>query len=170
LVPLIVQIVAVVAAGFLGQRLIARSGVRMPLPRAVAVAVVLTLAVGATSTGRETWKSLDEQRERWRTNTPYPAKSECAISLGVDPYYAGWLIGRMPSNARYWMPPGPGRGYAPDVCLRMLLLPRLQETRLEDAQFAVLWGGIPRNTIPDLERRGGRVERYTRDRYLVRMP
>lgn len=170
MVPLIVQIVAVLAAGFLGQRLLARSGVRLPFQRAVAVAVCLTLTVGAATTMRETWKFLDEQRARWRTNTPYPAKSECAVSLGVDPFYAGWLIGRMPSNARYWMPSGPGRGYAPDLCLRMLLLPRLQETDLEDAQFAVLWGGIPQETLPDLKRRGGRVYRYTDGRYLVRMP
>jgi hypothetical protein len=165
-----VQIVALVAAALLVQALVARYGVRAPLPRVVAVIVVVTLGVGGVSTMRDTWKSLDDQRERWRTNTHYPAKSECAISLGVDPYYAGWLIARIPKDARYWMPSGPGRGYAPDVCLRMLLLPRLQETRLEDAQFAVVWGGVPSNTMPDLERRGGRVERYNDGRFLVRLP
>lgn len=150
--------------------LLARYGAQMSLPRAAGLLVVVFLGLVAVSTLRETWHSLDDQRERWSDLPPYPAKSECAVSLGVDPFYASWLAARMPEGSRYWMPSGPRRGYAPDVCLRMLLLPRLQEPRIEDADFAVLWDDIPRGTIPDLERRGGQVERHSRGRYLVRLP
>jgi hypothetical protein len=74
---------------------------------------------------------------------------------------------------RYWMPPGPTRGYAPDLCLRMLLIPRVQSKTLDDAKWAVLWGDYDvERTLADLRARGGQVLRYENspDRFLVRLP
>ena len=164
------QIAAVIAVGLLVRALVARTGARLPLPQTVALGALLVLALTAVSTYRETWHQLDLQREAWTDLTQGGAISECAGSLGVDPHYAGWLKARIPEDAAYYQPPGPTRGYAPDICLRMLLLPRTQVERPEETRYVVLWDAFDRSLLDRYRRDGAKVERYTENRWLVTLP
>lgn len=169
MVPLLAQIGAVLAVLLLARALLARAGLQLSAPQAAALAVVFAFTVPAVLSLRESWERLDDQAAAWKNDSPQSGADACVQSLGGDPAYVNWLRERIPENARYWMPSGPGRGYAPDICMRMVLLPRLQEDRIEDAQFAIALQGDQR-LIDDLKRRGARVEIFAPGRELVRLP
>lgn len=167
------QIAAVLAVAVLARALAARAGVALRLPQATALAVVFVFALAAVSSYRESWHLLDLQRTQWKNLTQGPAISECAASQGVDPLYIVWLKERIPERATFFLPPGDERGYAPDICLRMLLLPRVQVEDERGARHVVVWtdrGRVDRGLLEDYRRRGAKVERYTDKRWLVTLP
>ena len=161
------QIAAVIFAALVLRAVLRRAGLTLRLPQATALAALAILAVVAASTYRETWHQLDLQRTQWRTLGPGDAISECSVGLGLDRNFMTWLQARMPDEARYFQPPSPGAGYAPDLCLRMLMLPRVQVEREEDATHVLLWMEFDRKLIGEYRRRGEKVEAYNADRYLV---
>ena len=171
---LIGQTIAILACGLLVRAVLARAGVHLTLPRSTAIGVAVVLALVAVSTFREQWHTLDLQRTQFSKAEPYQAKSECAVSLGADPYFVAWVSSKVPPRERYWMPPGPSRGYAPDICMRMILIPRTETKVLDEAGWAVLWGEYDvKGTLAELRRRGGKVYPYngdSRDRFVVQLP
>lgn len=167
------QIAAVLAVAVLVRALAARAGVPLRLPQATALAVVLVLALAAVSSYRETWHQLDLQRTQWKDLDQAGAISECAGSQGVDPLYVGWLRERIPEGQAFSQPPGPARGYAPDICLRMLLLPRFQVEDERRARYVVVWNErdpVDRSLLDGYRARGAKVERYNDSRWLVTLP
>ena len=171
---LIGQTIAILACGLLVRAALARAGVRLSLPRSTALGVAVVLALVAVSTYREQWHTLDLQRTKFSAAEPYDAKGECAVSLGADPYFVAWVGSKIPPRERYWMPPGPSRGYAPDICMRMILIPRVETKALEEAHWAILWGEYDvQRILAELRGRGGRVYPYngtSRDRFVVQLP
>jgi hypothetical protein len=167
------QIAAVLAVALLVRALAGRAGLTLRMPQATALAAVLVLALAAVSAYRETWHQLDLQRTAWKNNDQGAAISECAGSLGVDPLYVGWLRERIPEGQAFFQPPGPERGFAPDICLRMLLLPRFQVEEERRARYVVVWserGRVDPALLDGYRRRGAKVERYTDARWLVTLP
>lgn len=167
------QVAAVLAVALLARALAARAGVRLGVPQATALAAVLVLALAAVSSYRETWHLLDVQRGQWKDLTQGSAISECAGTLGVDPLFVGWLKERIPERQAFFQPPGPERGFAPDLCLRMLLLPRFQVEEERRARFVVLWNErepVDRRVLDRYRARGAKAERYTDSRWLVTLP
>lgn len=164
------QIAAVLAVALLALALARRAGLRFGIAPAVAIGALFILTSGAVSSYRESWHALDEQRDRWRTLAPASALAECAGSLGVDPDWIKYLQQRIPKGGRYYQPPAPGRGYAPDLCLRMLLLPRTEVESEAEADHVVLWKGTDPKLPGAYRRRGATILTYSPDRILVKLP
>jgi hypothetical protein len=168
LASLIGQTIAVAAGALLIHALLRRHGGTIGVARAAALTVIAVLAVAGVANYRENWEKLRVQRTKWSGLPADAALRECALSTGTDPYFLEWLKARIRENERFYIPLGPD--HANRICMRMLLLPRLQEDRVEDARYAVLLGDTEDDPLPEFRRRGATVERYDRERVLVTLP
>jgi hypothetical protein len=169
LAPLIAQTLGVGLASCLLYVLAARVGASLDPPRAVAVTVVLVLAVLGVAYFRDGWEALAEQRERTEDLSREAARSTCT-QVGVDQHFLNWVAARVPVRERFYMRAHPrliGQG---DICIRFLLLPRLQVSRPEDARYLVFWGRAPEDELAEARRRGAIVETFRRRHLVARVP
>lgn len=168
MVSLIGQMVAVAAAALLVRALLERAGVRMSLPRAGAIAVMLVLSLLAVAHLRESWHALDIQRDRYDHYSRERAGFNCAVNNEANKAL-GWLGSQLPTRSHFYLQiPGflPGNG---ELCLRFVLLPRLQVPKLAQAQYVVFWQSEPPALVQSLRARGATFSTYARyhHRYMV---
>ena len=153
---LVGQLVAVLAAILLLRVLLAQAGLELSLPRSAAIAVLLVLGLLAVGALRNSWHSLDVQREHNAHLTREAARAEC-VAVGVDPTALTGVAARIPPRERYFVRlprPLPNNG---ELCMRFLLLPRLEVARPEQARYLVLWGSARGSVVGELRRAGATV-------------
>jgi hypothetical protein len=116
-----------------------RAGIRVSLPSSAAVTAIVFLTVVSTGALRESWHALDLQRSANDHLTADAARSANCTALGVDPAAVKWASGQMGLRARFYLAPGPALSPGADICLRFLLLPRLQVRAMSDAGYVLFW-------------------------------
>lgn len=158
MVPLGAQVVGVLLAALLVTGLARRAGVRATVPAgAVLTALVFLTVLGAGSL-REGWRDLDRQRADNDHLSADAARQENCVRLGVDPAAVAWVSGRMPQRARFYLAPGSSLNPGADICLRFLLLPRLQVNGVAEADHVLFWNARARSgLLSDLRGRGAPV-------------
>jgi hypothetical protein len=174
---LVAQTLGLAIASGLVYVLVHRGGVRLPVPRAVAVTVVAVVAVTAVAGFRESWKALDDQREQNAGVTREAARTACLAGVGGDPQFVGWLAARIPPRERFHMEiaderddgAGAVQGGSLGTCARFLLLPRVHVGDSRDARYLVFWDDAE-SLAAGVRRRGGTIETYGRGRGLARVP
>lgn len=168
MIPLLVQLLAVLAAMAVTRAVVARAGVQLDLPQATAVALLAFLAIVGASNIRNNWKLLDVQRGKHAHTPRAEARSACT-QIGMDTDFLGFVGSRVPVGERFYMdaPPLVGTG---DLCVRMLLLPRQQVNDPDDARYLIFWGHVQPDLIASAKRRGGTVATHHPDHLVVRLP
>ena len=170
MVQLLGHIAAVVATILLLHALLAGMGARLPLRRVAALGAALVLVLTAVASYRDNWHNQRIERSKWLELPASEALAECAGSTGADGAWIAFLKGRIEENERFYIAPGEKRGQAPDICLRMLMLPRTQEDREQDARHVLLIEDFDRGLVREYAARGARVQPYDRTRVLVTLP
>lgn len=170
MVPLIVQILAVLAGTALVHAGLARLGVELGLPHAAALAVLVFLFASATINMREQWKRLDVQRDEYRylEDDPVEARSACTAAQ-VDPGFLGFLGSRIPVRERFYLQSVPLKGTG-EFCVRFLLLPRTQVRDPKDAKYLVFWDPPSREILEQVRREGATVVAWDRGHVLATRP
>jgi hypothetical protein len=168
-VSLIGQMVAVAAAALLMRALLERAGMRVGLPRAAALAVVLLLSVLSLAHLRESWHALDVQRTRYEHFSRERAGFNCAVNNEANKAL-GWIGSKLPTRSRFYLQiPGflPGNG---ELCLRFVMLPRLQVPTLAQAQYVVFWKSRPPALVASLRARGATFSEFRRNYAVAKLP
>ena len=170
MVPLIVQIVAVLAATALVRVVLGRLGLELGLPQTAAIAVLVFLVVSSTINMREQWKRLDIQRDEYRylDNDPVEARSAC-LAAGVDGGFLGFVGSRVPVRERFYLESAPLKGTG-EFCVRFLLLPRVQVRDPKDARYLVFWDAPNRRTLDQVRREGARVVAWDKGHLIATRP
>jgi hypothetical protein len=167
---LVAQTLAMLVASGLVYVLVRRAGVRLPVPRAAAVAVLAFLAVTTVSTVRDSWQALDGQRKATAAVTASDGRNYCIVDTQLNGKFLAWLAARLPDRAKYVMSIPDALHPSVDTCIRFLLLPRIQVAHLDDAQYVVLWEHAPGPLLNELARRSAVIETYDRGHRLARLP
>ena len=166
---LIGQTVGVVLAALLLMALLRRLALALGFGRAAAVAGLVLLGALGAGAFRESWHALDVQRRTFSHVSSEGGRSRCMITTGID-VHAIELVGReVPSRERYYFQPGYPLGHQ-GLCIRFLLLPRLQVATPEQTHYLVFWGAPPRAQLEELRRRGAVISRFGFDYAVARVP
>jgi hypothetical protein len=166
---LVAQTLGVVIASGLVYALVQRAGVRLPFPRAAAVAAVALLGVLAAAGLRDSWEGLDEQRKQNAGVTAEAGRTSC-LAVGVDRGFLDWVAARIPPRAKFHMSISDEREGNAGTCIGFLLLPRIRVADPDDARYVVFWEHLPAALLAEVGRRGGIVETYSGDLRLARIP
>lgn len=155
-------------AGGLVWALLARSGVPLGVPRAAAIAVTVLLASVSAPTFRDGWQTLNDVRAESRGTSRDAARASCTSVL-PNAEFLEWAAQRVPVRERFYL-------HAPEVdgvgqlCIRFVVLPRVQVNRPAEARFVVFWGDASRPLLGDLRRRGAIVETFEPGFMVARLP
>jgi hypothetical protein len=169
LVPLLIQILAVVAVAALVLVVLERLGVAVGIPQAAAVAVLAVLASSGVINMREQWKHLDLQRAQ---NAGIPAQEGRGVcrAVGVDAEFLGYVGSRVPVRERFYLDASPQFFGSKDICMRFVLLPRTQVAQLKDARYVVFWDPSSRQTMRAVRQRGATIAFHDRRHAVARLP
>jgi hypothetical protein len=168
-VSLLGQILAVVAAGFVLRAMLAGRGARLGAPRAVGLAALLLLTVTSVAAIRESWHALDVQRTAAAHLSPVAGRSECE-KVAIDAPALGWVASRIPVRGRFYLVLPYNPAHTGEICMRFVLLPRLQVPRLAQARYVVFWRSRPPAMVAALRRRGAVIEAYGSQYGVARLP
>ena len=168
MIPLLVQLLAVLAAMAVVRAVLARAGVQLDLPQATALALLAFLAIVGVSNIRNNWKILDEQRKEHAAFSPEQGRAACT-GVGVDTRFLQFVGSQVPVRERFYLdaPALVGTG---DRCVRLMLLPRLQVNDPNAVRYLVFWGHVQPELIAAARRRGATVATHRPDHLVVRLP
>ena len=165
MVPLIVQILAVLGGAALVRVLLARLGVELGVALSAAVAVLVFLFASSTINMREQWKRLDAQRDEYRYLQNEPNARAACQAVGIDTGFMSFLGSRIPVRERFYLESEPLKGTG-EYCVRFLLLPRRQVRDPKDAKYLVFWDPPSRATLERVRREGASIARWD-DGHLI---
>lgn len=169
MVPLLIQLLAVLAGLLIVHALIRRAGVELNLPQAGAIALLAFFTLVGVSNLRNEWKVLDEQRERLADVGPEAARAVCT-GVGIDGQFLQFVGNKIPVRERFYMEVPVRLSGAGDICMRMLLLPRLQVNDPKSVRYLVFYENLRKDVLEPAKRRGGVVLEHDKAHIVVRVP
>jgi hypothetical protein len=160
-VPLLIQMLAVVTLALVVRAVLGRLGVRLDFVSTTALAVLLFLVQPAVVNMRTAWLRADKQREVNRSldGRPEAAKAAC-LAVGIEGEFLSLVGSRIPVRERFYMDSDSLRGEG-EFCVRFLLLPRVEVEKPEDARYIVFWDPDDRDRIDQARRQGFDVTLYS---------
>jgi hypothetical protein len=154
-VPSLIQILAVVTLAAVVRVFLRRLGIELDLATTTALAVLLLLVQPTVVNMRSAWLRLDQQRE---ANVPLhgnpdAARAACLGKAGVDAGFLGFVGSRIPPRAGLYLDSEmPSRD---ELCIRLILLPRVEVEKAEQARYLVFWDPSRARQKLDAARRAG---------------
>lgn len=159
------QIAAVVAGALVLRALLRRTGVELPVVQATGTAIVVLLAVVGIGSLRQSVRVLNAQRAANVNPSRDTARRICVYDLHLDTAAVTWAEAQIPPRARYYFdgpisnPQSPPGFTTVDLCLRYVLLPRLQVGTLAEARYVLFWGRMSPAVTAAVRRRHGVLRR-----------
>jgi hypothetical protein len=169
MVQVVTQTLAILAGGALVHALLRRLGADLRFAQSLAVAALVFLAVLSGWFLRDRWNFLDDQRGRYAGLSPRAASATCA-AIGVDGGVLAFVGSAIPVGERFYMERGGRVAGNSDICIRFLLLPRVQVASPDQARYLVHWEAESRAAFDQAVARGGTVIRRDRKHFVVRKP
>jgi hypothetical protein len=171
-VPGLIQILAVVTLAAVVRVVLRRLGVELDFPRTTAIAVLLLLVQPTVVNMRSAWLRLDQQREAGASlrGKPDVATAACLEKAAIDVEFLGFVGSRIPPRERFHLISESlvSRG---ELCIRFLLLPRVEVERPEQARYIVFWDPpLPRRTLAAARRKGLDVEVFSDTKAIAVRP
>ena len=170
MVPLLIQILAVVTLALVVRAVLRRLGVELGFAQITALAVILFLVQPAVVNMRNAWLRVDKQREANSSLAGRPTAAQAAcLGVGVDPHFLSFLGSRVPVGEKFYMDTESMRGVG-EFCIRFLLLPRLEVERPDEARYLGFWDPYSREPIEAAKRQGLKVTNWDRTKALAERP
>ena len=139
MVPSLIQILAVVMLAAVVRVVLRRLGIELDFATTTAIAVLLFLVQPTVVNMRSAWLRLDKQREANSSllGNPDAAKAACLGKATVDGGFLGFVGSRIPPREGFYLDGEmPSRD---ELCIRLILLPRVEVEKAEQARYLVFW-------------------------------
>ena len=131
-------------------------GTELDFATTTALAVLLFLVQPTVVNMRSAWLRLDQQREAnaYLHGNPDAAKAGCLAKATVDTGFLGFVGSRVPPREAFHFDSG-SMSSRDELCIRLLLLPRVEVEAPERARYLVFWDAAGTREKLDAARRAG---------------